>query len=72
MAVGDFGPNDTTLPFSGRWGTGPASAMYTVLPRTASPVGTMLSNAINSVTSPSRVTRSTRLWCPSVTRNPPR
>ena len=29
MAVGDFGPNDTTLPFSGRWGTGPASAMYT-------------------------------------------
>src|SRR5262249_37985569 len=27
VAVADFGPNDTTLPFSGRWGTGPASAM---------------------------------------------
>src|SRR5215813_7275889 len=61
VAAGDFGLNDTTLPSSGRWGTGPASAMYTVLPDTASPVGTMLSKAINSVTSPSRVTRSTRL-----------
>ena len=37
MAVGDFGPNDTTLPSSGRWGTGPASAMYTVLPRYRQP-----------------------------------
>ena len=43
-----------------------------MLPETASPVGTTLPNAINSVISPSRVTRSTRLWCPSVTRNPPR
>src|SRR5215467_8425286 len=25
VAVADFGPNDTTLPLSGRWGTGPAS-----------------------------------------------
>jgi hypothetical protein len=72
VAVGEFGPNDTTLPFSGRWGTGPASAMYTVLPLTSSPVGTMLSNAINTVISPSSVTRSTRLRCPSVTRKPPR
>ena len=46
VADGDLGPNDTTLPFCGRWGTGPAWAMYTVLPDTASPVGTMLSNAI--------------------------
>ena len=29
-------------------------------------------NAIIPVISPSRVTRSTRLWCPSVTRSPPR
>jgi len=27
VALVDFGPNETTLPFSGRWGTGPASAM---------------------------------------------
>jgi hypothetical protein len=27
VAVGEFDRKDTTLPFSGRWGTGPASAM---------------------------------------------
>ena len=61
MAVDAFGPNDTTLPSSGRWGTGPASAMYTLYPRTASPVGTMFPKAMRSLTSPSRVTLSTRL-----------
>ena len=33
---------------------------------------TTLPKVISSVTSPSRVTHSTRLWCPSVTTNPPR
>ena len=70
--MGDFGLNATTLPSAGSWGTGPASAMYTLLPLSSSPVGTMLPNAISWLTSPSRVTRYTRLWCPSVTRNPPR
>src|SRR5438046_3055064 len=44
--------------------------MYIVLPDTASPVGTTSSNAINTFTAPSSVTRSTRLRCPSMTRNP--
>ena len=69
---GRLRPERHNLAVLGRWGTGPASAMYIVLPDTASPVGTMSSNAINTVTSPSRVTRNTRLRCPSVTRNPPR
>src|SRR4029453_15944814 len=66
----DPGWNDTILPFSGRWGVGPASALYTVLPRMWRPVGTMLPKAITSVIAPSRVTLNTRLWWPSVTRNP--
>ena len=70
--VVDPGRNATTLPVSGRWGTGPASAMEMVLPRTSSPVGTMLANARSTLIWPSRATRSTRLWWPSLTRNPPR
>ena len=48
--VGDVasGVNAMTLPSAGRWGRGPASAMYIVCPETASPVGTTLPNAIRS------------------------
>lgn len=55
VAVADFTPIDTTLPSWGTWGTGPARARYTLLPETASPVGTISSNAITSLISPSSV-----------------
>ena len=51
---GRFRPERHNLAVWGRWGTGRASAMSTVFAFTASPVGTMLSNTINTV-NPRRV-----------------
>ena len=70
-AVVDLGLKVTILPSAGTWGRGPAWAMYIVSPRVSRPAGTMLSKARTSEISPSRLTRSTRLRWPSVTRNPP-
>ncbi len=39
-------------------------------PVASSPVGTTFPNVANSRIEPCRPTSSTRLWCPSVTRNP--
>src|SRR5881397_2453383 len=52
---GRLGLERHNLAVLGQVGDGAGSAMYTVLPLTASPVGTMLSNWINTVTSPSSV-----------------
>ena len=38
---------------------------------TSSPVGTTLPNVATSLIEPFRSTHNTRLWCPSVTKNPP-
>src|SRR5438552_18415853 len=72
VAVDDFGPNDTTLPVWGVWGSGPPSAMRTVSPNTTSPVGTLLSKLMNAENPPSRLTRRTGLSLAPLTRAPPR
>ena len=55
---------------AGSCGIGPASAINTFAPSTCRPVGTMFAYCATSLTSPARSANSSRLWCPSVTRNP--